>query len=136
MAVEFVKCPTCGDDVSTCYRPVSCYKCGPIDVDPELLKEDAAESISSFSLILLPASFVLVFIYQLLTNNRGGLETTVAFTIGKMIFYVPLMLIGYFIARALTKRHGRWEIAYIVILVAYWIIAPRLERYGSGGSFF
>src|SRR5438874_795787 len=31
MYKEYIKCPTCGDDISTKYRPVSCYKCGLID---------------------------------------------------------------------------------------------------------
>ena len=29
--MEYIRCPSCGDEVSTKYRPVNCYKCGPID---------------------------------------------------------------------------------------------------------
>ena len=35
--MDFVQCPKCGDQVSTRYRPVTCYKCGPISVDPKSL---------------------------------------------------------------------------------------------------
>jgi hypothetical protein len=41
--MDYVECPKCGDQVPTRYRPVTCYKCGPIAVDPKLLPSDPVQ---------------------------------------------------------------------------------------------
>lgn len=65
MSVEFVKCPTCGDEVATRYRPITCYKCGVIapHLIPPLPPPDPAEiaAISSH-IILTTVSLLFCFL--------------------------------------------------------------------------
>src|SRR4051794_19303623 len=46
--LDHIRCPTCNDLVSTRYRPVTCYKCGPISVDPNLLPKPDYVDIQTY----------------------------------------------------------------------------------------
>lgn len=62
--MEYVQCPTCGDQISTRYRPVTCYRCGVID--PSLIPPlpppdpDVIAAISSH-IILTTVSLLFCF---------------------------------------------------------------------------
>jgi hypothetical protein len=85
---------------------------------------------------VLVGSIGLVFANQFPYNLRGDMVMALARSLGSMIIYIPMTLLGYLIAKAVTKTVASRYLVHCGILVAYWAIAPMLQRYGSGGRFF
>lgn len=104
--MEFVTCPSCGDEVSTRYRPVNCYKCGPIAVDPASLPPDPVSSQEGVTLWSDPVQFLFA--------GRSGATSTGAYIGGLVVLFIAFKLAGIigvilligaiFIGRAVTQR--------------------------------
>ena len=63
--MDFINCPGCGDELSTKYRPVKCYKCGPVNPDlvPPLPSPDLSiVGDASSHIILTSVSLLFCFI--------------------------------------------------------------------------
>lgn len=91
--MEFIPCPTCGDQVSTRYRPVSCYKCGPVDPSliPAPVSVEGVPSELTFMgnvLLWVAPAILLLFLLSTLKNHfmhhwklsmaiAGGVGTTI-----------------------------------------------------------
>ena len=85
---DHVRCPTCNDLVSTRYRPVTCYKCGPISVDPNSLPKPQSVDIPTylvpnivlcfFTCLILGIPGIVFSALAISSKNKGDIEKAVS----------------------------------------------------------
>lgn len=109
--IDSVRCPKCNDLVSTRFRPVTCYKCGPIPVDPKSLPPQLNEDVY-VQTYLIP-NIILCFLGCLIPAIVGLVHSILALSAKRRGDYDT--------AHSQAIKAQKWMTLTIVLSVLLWL---------------